>query len=156
MWATDITYIPLQKGFFYLVAIVDLFSRNVLSRKLSNSLDTEFCVEALDMALAAGCKPEIFHSDQGCQFTSSDFVARLQAEEIQISWSGRKRCYDNILVERLWRTLKYVAEGFSPQASRGVFTRLRRWLGGRDQSGPLPMEVLPCKTSQLPGRQNSP
>ncbi|MFM7753044.1 MAG: IS3 family transposase, partial [Cyanobium sp.] len=107
VWATDITYIPLQKGFLYLVAIVDLFSRNVLSWKLSNSLDTEFCLEALEMALEGGRKPGIFHSDQGCQFTSGDFVARLQAEEIKISWSGRKRCYDNILVERLWRTVKY-------------------------------------------------
>jgi putative transposase len=107
VWATDITYIPLQKGFLYLVAIVDLFSRNVLSWKLSNSLDTEFCLEALEMALSAGRKPEMFHSDQACQFTSADFVARLQAEEIKISWSGRKRCYDNILVERLWRTVKY-------------------------------------------------
>jgi putative transposase len=106
-WATDITYIPLQKGFLYLVAIVDLFSRNVLSWKLSNSLDTEFCLDALELALAGGRKPEVFHSDQGCQFTSSDFVARLQGEEIKISWSGRKRCYDNILVERLWRTVKY-------------------------------------------------
>jgi putative transposase len=107
IWATDITYIPLQKGFLYLVAIVDLFSRNVLSWKLSNSLDTEFCLEALEMALGSGRKPEVFHSDQGCQFTSSDFVARLQADGIRISWSGRKRCYDNILVERLWRTVKY-------------------------------------------------
>jgi putative transposase len=107
VWATDITYIPLQKGFLYLVAIVDLFSRNVLSWKLSNSLDTEFCLDALEMALERGRRPEIFHSDQGCQFTSGDFVARLQAEEIKISWSGRKRCYDNILVERLWRTVKY-------------------------------------------------
>jgi putative transposase len=107
VWATDITYIPLQKGFLYLVAIVDLFSRNVLSWKLSNSLDTEFCLEALEMALGGGRRPEIFHSDQGCQFTSSTFVARLQAEAIKISWSGRKRCYDNILVERLWRTVKY-------------------------------------------------
>jgi putative transposase len=115
VWATDITYIPLQKGFLYLVAIVDLFSRNVYSSgeafgyswKLSNSLDTEFCLDALEMALGGGHKPEIFHSDQGCQFTSGDFVARLQAEEIRISWSGRKRCYDNILVERLWRTVKY-------------------------------------------------
>jgi len=107
VWATDITYIPLQKGFLYLVAIVDLFSRNVLSWKLSNSLDTEFCLEALEMALGGERRPEIFHSDQGCQFTSSTFVARLQAEEIKISWSGRKRCYDNILVERLWRTVKY-------------------------------------------------
>ena len=87
--------------------IVDLFSRNVLSWKLSNSLDTEFCLDALEMALAGDRKPEIFHSDQGCQFTCRDFVARLQAEEIKISWSGRKRYYDNILVERLWRTDKY-------------------------------------------------
>jgi len=107
VWATDITYIPLQKGFLYLVAIVDLFSRHVLSWQLSNSLDTEFCLEALEMALEGGRRPEIFHSDQGCQFTSCDFVARLQAEAIKISWSGRKRCYDNILVERLWRTVKY-------------------------------------------------
>jgi putative transposase len=107
VWATDITYIPLQKGFLYLVAIVDLFSRNVLSWKLSNILDTEFCLEALEMALGGGRRPEIFHSDQGCQFTSSTFVARLQAEAIKISWSGRKRCHDNILVERLWRTVKY-------------------------------------------------
>jgi putative transposase len=115
VWATDITYIPLQKGFHYLVAIVDLFSRNVFSFgeafgyswKLSNSLDTEFCLEALEMALGGGRKPEVFHSDQGCQFTSGDFVARLQAEGIKVSWSGRKRCYDNILIERLWRTVKY-------------------------------------------------
>jgi putative transposase len=105
VWATDITYIPLQKGFLYLVAIVDLFSRHDLSWKLSNSLDTEFCLEALDMALEGGRKPETFHSDQGWQFTSSDFVTRLQAEKIKISWSGRKRCYGNILVERLWRTV---------------------------------------------------
>nr|WP_225323168.1 IS3 family transposase [Synechococcus sp. RSCCF101] len=107
VWATDITYIPLQKGFLYLVAIMDLHSRHVLSWRLSNSLDTEFCLDALEMALSDGRKPEIFHSDQGCQFTSAEFVARLQKEGIRISWSGRKRCYDNILVERLWRTLKY-------------------------------------------------
>jgi putative transposase len=130
VWATDITYIPLQKDFLYLVAIVDLFSRNVLSWKLSNSLDTEFCLDALQMALEGGHKPEIFHSDQGCQFTSGDFVARLQAEAIKISWSGRKRCYDNILVERLWRTVKYVAAGFSAKPSRGLPACLQRWLGG--------------------------
>jgi len=107
VWATDITYIPLRKGFLYLVAVVDLFSRNVLSWKLSNSLDMEFCLEALEIALTVGRKPQIFHSDQGCQFTSGDFVARLKTEEIKISWSGRGRCYDNILVERLWRTVKY-------------------------------------------------
>jgi putative transposase len=107
VWATDITYIPLQKRFLYLVAIMDLNSRHVLSWKLSNSLDTEFCLEALEMALNSGRRPQIFHSDQGCQFTSTDFVGRLQAEGIKISWSGRKRYYDNILVERLWRTVKY-------------------------------------------------
>ena len=79
----------------------------MLSWKLSNSLETEFCLDALQMALEGGRKLEIFHSDQGCQFTSSDFVARLKADEIIISWSGRKRCYDNIQVQRLWRTLKY-------------------------------------------------
>jgi len=98
VWATDITYIPLQKVFLYLVAIVDLFSRNVLNWKLSNSLDTEFCLQALEMGLEGGRKPVIFHSDQGCEFTSGDFVASLRAEEIKISRSGRKRCYDNILV----------------------------------------------------------
>lgn len=107
IWAADITYIPLQKGFLYLVAIMDLHSRHVLSWKLSHSLDTEFCLEALEMALSAGRKPQILHSDQGCQYTSAEFVARLKAEEIKISWSGRKRCYNNILVERLWRTLKH-------------------------------------------------
>ncbi len=80
VWATDITYIPLQKGFLYLVAIVDLFSRNVLSWKLSNSLDTEFCLQPLEMSLECGRQPEIFHSDQACQFTSGEFVARLQAK----------------------------------------------------------------------------
>jgi len=128
-WATDITYIPLRKGFLYLVAIMDLHSRHVLSWKLSISLDTEFCLEALEMALGGGRRPEIFHSDQGCQFTSADFIARLQAEGIQNSWSGRKRRYDNILVERLWRTLKYVAAGFSVKPSRGLPTGIQRWLG---------------------------
>ncbi len=86
---------------------MDHHSRHVLSWKLFNSLDTEFCLEALEMALSSGRRPQIFHSDQGSQFTSTDFVSRLQAEEIKISWSGRKRRYDNILVDRLWRTLKY-------------------------------------------------
>jgi putative transposase len=105
--ATDITYIPLQKGFLYLVAIADLVSRNVLSRKFLNSLDKEFCLDALSMILDGDREPVIFHSDPGCQLTFGDFVARLQAEAIQISCSGRKRCYDNILVEKLWRTVKH-------------------------------------------------
>jgi putative transposase len=85
VWCTDINNIPLQKGFLYLVVIVDLFSRNVLSWKLSNSLDTEFCLQALEMALEGGRKPEIFHSDQGRQFTSAVFVSRLHDEKISIS-----------------------------------------------------------------------
>ena len=90
------------------MAIVDLLARNVLSWELWNSLDMEFCLEALEMALGGSRKPEIFHSVQGCQSTPSEFVARLQAEGIKISWSGRKRCcYDNILAERLWRIVKY-------------------------------------------------
>ena len=95
------------------MAIVDLFSRNVLNWKLTNRLVKYLYVNAMEIALAGGRKPEIFHSNQGCQLTSSYLVARLQAEKIKISWSGRKRCYDNILVERLCRTVKYVAEGFS-------------------------------------------
>jgi putative transposase len=101
VWATDITYIPIQKGFLYLVAIVDLFSRHVLSWKLSNSLDAEFCLKALEMALGGCRKPEVFHSDQGCQFTSSVFVARLQAEEIKISRSGRKRCVEVLMRDHI-------------------------------------------------------
>jgi len=107
------------------------------------------------MALDGDRKPEILHSDQGCQFTSGDFVGRLQAEEIKISWTGRKRCYDNILVERLWRTIKYVAEGFSASPSRDLSTCLQRWLGSRDQPGSIPVEVLPCEATQLPGRENA-
>ena len=85
LWATDITYIPLRKGFLYLVAIVDLFSRHIINWNLSNSLDTQFCMDALEMALASDSRPEIFHSDRGCQFISADFVGRLQAEDIKIS-----------------------------------------------------------------------
>ena len=103
VWATDINYIPLRKGFLYLVANVDIFSRNILSWELSNSLDMQFCLNALEMALASGSRPEIFHSDQGCQFTSADFVGRLQAEDIKISWPGGRRCCDNILVNPLER-----------------------------------------------------
>ena len=98
-WATNITYIQLQKGFPYLVAIVDLFPKNALSWKLSNTLDTEFCLDALEMTLGGGRRPEILHSDHGCQFTSADFVGRLQGDGIKISSSGRKRCFDNILLE---------------------------------------------------------
>ena len=110
VWATDITYIPLHKCFLYLVLIVYLFPRNLLSSKsskLSNSLDTKFRLKAREMALDGRRKPETFHSDQCSPFISSAFVGRLQSDKIMISWSCRKRCYDTILFERLWRTRKY-------------------------------------------------
>lgn len=106
VWATDITYIRMRRGFAYLVAILDWFSRYVLSWQLSNSLHQSFCLEALDEALQVA-RPEIFNSDQGCQFTSCDFTARLEAADVRISMDGRGRCFDNIFTERLWRTVKY-------------------------------------------------
>jgi len=106
VWSTDITYIRLQRGFVYLVAILDWFSRYVLSWRLSNSLDTSFCIEALEEALEKGC-PDIFNTDQGSQFTSDDFTGILIGKGIAISMDGRGRVFDNIFTERLWRTVKY-------------------------------------------------
>ena len=102
----DITYIRLAHGFVYLVAIMDWYSRRVLSWRLSNTLDTDFCLEVLEEALKHG-KPEIFNTDQGCQFTSESFTRRIKEAGIQISMDGRGRVFDNIMIERLWRTLKY-------------------------------------------------
>ena len=107
VWATDITYIPMAHGFAYLVAIIDWHSRFVLSWRLSNSMDSSFCLEALDEALARYGTPEIFNSDQGAQFTSKDFTDRLRNAGVKISMDGKGRCIDNIFVERLWRSLKY-------------------------------------------------
>ena len=107
VWATDITYIPTPGGHVYLVAVLDWASRKVLSWRLSNTLSTHFCLEALDDALARYGKPEIFNTDQGCQFTSEDFIERLKASGIAISMDGKGRCLDNIIVERFWRSLKY-------------------------------------------------
>jgi putative transposase len=107
VWATDITYIPLQHGFFYLVAIMDWASRAVLSWRLSNTMDASFCVDALEEALVCFGKPEIFNSDQGSQFTSAAFTGVLQRAGVPISMDGRGRCMDNIFIERLWRSLKY-------------------------------------------------
>ena len=106
VWATDITYIRMRHGFIYLVAILDWFSRYILSWELSNSLEQSFCLEALDAALDIA-KPDIFNTDQGCQFTSHNFTARLKAQDVRISMDGRGRCFDNIFTERLWRTVKY-------------------------------------------------
>jgi putative transposase len=106
VWSTDITYVPVRKGYLYLVAILDWFSRYVLTWKLSNSLESNFCIEVLEEALEKG-KPKIFNSDQGCQFTSNRFVGILESHAIQISMDGKGRAFDNIFVERLWRTVKY-------------------------------------------------
>ena len=106
VWSADITYIRMAYGFLYLVAIIDWYSRYVLSWNLSNTLDVNFCLEALREALLMG-NPDIFNSDQGSQFTSDDFTGMLLARDIQISMDGRGRALDNIFVERLWRSVKY-------------------------------------------------
>jgi putative transposase len=106
VWSADITYVPLQRGFLYLVAVLDWYSRYVLSWRLSNSLDEEFCLEALDEALARG-RPEIFNTDQGVQFTGRRFVGCVESAGVAVSWDGRGRALDNVFVERLWRTVKY-------------------------------------------------
>jgi putative transposase len=109
VWCADITYIPVQHGFLYLVAIMDWATRHVLAWRLSNTMDARFCVEALAEALARYGRPEIFNTDQGSQFTSFDFTGVLKGAEITISMDGRGRCMDNIFIERLWRSLKYEA-----------------------------------------------
>ena len=106
VWATDITYIPMAQGFLYLVAIMDWHSRRVLAWKLSNTMDTGFCVAALEEALSEG-RPEIFNTDQGAQFTSEAFTQTLRERGIQVSMDGKGRYLDNIFVERLWRSIKY-------------------------------------------------
>ena len=107
VWATDITYIPLAHGFAYLVAVIDWYSRKVLSWRLSNTLDDSFCVAALKEALHNFTTPEIFNSDQGAQFTGDNFTAVLKAANIRISMDGKGRWVDNVFVERLWRSMKY-------------------------------------------------
>ena len=106
VWCTDITYVPMNPGFLYLVAVLDWSTRYVLSWELSNTLDMDFCLEALESALAIST-PEIFNTDQGSQFTSDMWLGRLHRSEIKISMDGRGRALDNVMVERLWRTVKY-------------------------------------------------
>ena len=106
VWCCDITYIPMRFGFLYLVAVMDWYSRYVLSWRLSNSMDVDFCLEALEDAFAFG-RPEIFNTDQGSQFTSREFTGALKSRDIAISMDGRGRALDNVMIERLWRTVKY-------------------------------------------------
>jgi putative transposase len=107
VWSCDITYIPMAHGFLYLVAVIDWASRAVLAWRLSNTMDTRFCVEALEEALARHGKPKIFNTDQGAQFTSAAFTGKLEAAGVAISMDGRGRFMDNIFIERLWRSIKY-------------------------------------------------
>jgi putative transposase len=107
VWATDITYIPMKCGFLYLVAIMDWYSRRVLAWRLSNTLDSSFCLEALEEALSRFGTPAIFNTDQGAQFTAQDFLKALRDRGIAISMDGKGRCIDNVFIERLWRSLKY-------------------------------------------------
>ena len=107
VWATDITYIPMEKGFVYLTVIMDWYSRKILSWRLSNTLDTAFCIDALEEALDKYGKPDIFNSDQGVQYTSKNFTDVLKENAIRISMDGKGAWRDNVFVERLWRSIKY-------------------------------------------------
>jgi putative transposase len=107
VWATDITYVPMAHGFAYLVAILDLYTRKVLSFRVSNAMSTDFCVEALEEALTRYGAPEIFNTDQGSQFTAEDFTKALLAKGVRVSMDGKGRWVDNVFVERLWRSVKY-------------------------------------------------
>ena len=106
VWSTDITYVPLARGFMYLAAIIDWFSRYVIAWRLSNTLDGSFCLEMLEEALGKG-RPEVFNTDQGVQFTAQAWTDRLEAAGVAVSMDGQGRCLDNVFVERLWRTVKY-------------------------------------------------
>jgi putative transposase len=107
VWPADITYVPMARGFMYLVAVIDWYSRKVLAHRVSNTMEAGFCVEALNEALARYGRPEIFNTDQGSQFTSAAFTGVLEDAGVQISMDGKGRCHDNIFIERLWRTVKY-------------------------------------------------
>ena len=111
VWATDITYVPVQGGYAYLCAVIDWHSRCVLAWELSNTLDAGFCARAVQRALAVHGTPEIFNTDQGCQFTSAEFTQPLLALGVKLSMDGKGRCLDNVFVERLWRSVKY-EEGY--------------------------------------------
>src|SRR5271156_4307058 len=127
VWCADITYIPMAKGFVYLVAVMDWFSRRVLSWRLSITMEAEFCVEAVQEAMAKHGRPEIFNTDQGVQFTSAGFVEELGSVGVRISMDGKGRFLDNIFIERLWRSLKY-EEVFAK--AYGSVIEARRGIGG--------------------------
>jgi len=139
VWCADITYIPMRRGFLYLVAVMDWYSRKVLSWRLSNTLDADFCVEALKEALAKYGKPAIFNTDQGSQFTSSQFTQELRDARVDISMDSKGRWMDNVMIERLWRSLKYEcvylnAFETGSEARKGIDKWIRRYNEERPHS----------------------
>ena len=156
VWSTDITYIALRNGFVYLAAIMDWYSRYVVSWALSNTLDSTFCVEMLEKALKYA-KPEIFNSDQGTQFTCEDFTGLLKKHQIKISMDSRGRAYDNIFVERLWRTVKYEEIYLKEYNNvREVKENLLRYFNFYNNDRPhqslgykKPKEIYHCANNQL-------
>lgn len=152
VWSTDITYLKLKRGFMYLTAIIDWHSRYILSWELSNSLDSGFCVRALKRAFRCYGVPEIFNTDQGSQFTSKEFTSCLLEKDVRISMDGRGRAYDNIFIERLWRSLKYEYVYLNDPASvEELVEGLRWWMKFYNEERPhsaLPGAVTPCEFYQ--------
>ena len=149
VWCSDITYIPMHKGFCYLVAIMDWVSRKVLAWRLSNTLDTSFCIDALEEAIALYGTPQIFNTDQGSQFTSDDFTDVLKKHDIRISMDGRGRWMDNVFIERLWKSVKYEdiylkAYSSISEVRKGLtlwFDRYNRWRRHQGLDNRTPDEV---------------
>ncbi|MCP4606744.1 MAG: IS3 family transposase [Proteobacteria bacterium] len=159
VWCADITYIPMRRGFFYLVAIMDWRSRKVLAWRLSNTMDSDFCVAALEEALERHGAPEIFNTDQGSQFTSMEFVRTLKEAGVRVSMDGKGRWMDNVMIERLWRSLKYEcvylhAFETGSEARLGINAWIKYYNGRRPHSsldGRTPDEVYRLETSRGPG-----
>ena len=164
VWCSDITYIPMAKGFLYLVAIMDWHSRVVLGWRLSNTLGADFCVEVLQEALARHGKPEIFNTDQGCQFTGTEFTGALERCGVTISMDGKGRCMDNIFIERLWRSLKYEevylhAYASVAEAKAGIGSWFRFYNEGRQHQSlgyRTPQQVYTAECLWICGQSASP
>jgi putative transposase len=164
VWCSDITYIPMAKGFLYLVAIMDWHSRAVLGWRLSNTLGADFCVEVLQEALARHGKPEIFNTDQGCQFTGTEFTGALEHCGVTISMDGKGRCMDNIFIERLWRSLKYEeiylhAYASVAEAKAGIGSWFRFYNEGRQHQSlgyRTPQQVYTAECLWICGQSASP
>jgi putative transposase len=162
VWSTDITYVPMPAGFMYLTAVIDWFSRYVLSWRLSNSLDADFCVAALEQALGRG-RPEVFNTDQGSQYTAEAFVARVEASGARVSMDGRRRWLDNVFVERLWRTVKYEhVYVWRPETVAELHAGLRAYFAYYNQrrrhqslNGRTPAEVYAGSAKTCRARQDS-